>query len=174
MAYVAGQKLRASELNTTVTDLESNLDTRAAGIVGRNQRTTNSATYTTAARVLSARAPVVAGRSYRVSFHAEEFPTGGAAVGQTELRHTTTDVEPTTSSAILARALVHHINDGVPDSVVVVGFFHATANGFLRVAVVGNRVVGTAPCSIAASSSFPATLTIEDAGATVSTSGTVY
>lgn len=162
MAFTAGGKIRAADLN------------RLGQVVARNQRTTNSASYTTAARILSVRAPVVAGRSYRVQFHGEEFAIGGAAVGQTELRHTTNDVEPVVTSPVLARGLVHHINDGVPDLVAITGLFHAATTGFLRVVVVGTRVVGTPPCSMAADPSFPAILVVEDVGDTVATTGTVY
>ena len=162
MAFSAGGKLRAGDLN------------RLGQIVGRNQRTTNSASYTAAARILSVRAPVVAGRSYRVTFTGEEFPIGGATVGQTELRYTTNDVEPLVSSPVLARALVHHINDGVPDLVSITGLFVAGATGFLRVVVVGNRVVGVPPNAMAADPGFPAMLLVEDVGDTVAVAGTVY
>lgn len=170
MTFVAGQKLRASELNNALDPVQE----LPTGMVARNQRTSNSSTYTSIARIISVRAPVVGGRTYKVQFQGEEFPTGGDAVGQTEMRYTTDDTEPLTSSTIMARALVHHINDGVPDAVAIVGLFHASSDGFLRVVICGTRVIGTATCAMAASASFPATLTVEDVGDTIAVSGTVY
>jgi hypothetical protein len=163
MTFVAGTKLRASELN------------RLGACVARNRRTTNSAAITTIQRVLSVRAPVVNGRTYRVIAHGEVFGLSGATTTQNELRHTTNDTEPTTTSTVLARALVRHDSTGgVPDSVTIVGEFNATATGFLRVALCCTRVAGAVTVSWAADPTFPTTLVVEDLGLTVAVSGTVY
>ena len=67
MAFTAGGKIRAADLN------------RLGALVGRNQRTTNSGPITAITRVLSTSAPVVAGRTYRVTCYGELFGDSGAA-----------------------------------------------------------------------------------------------
>lgn len=163
MPFQAGQRLRASQLAQIGT------------LVGRNQRTTNSAAYTTIARILSVRAPIIQGRTYRVQYQAEEFSTGAVPnTGQTELRFTTNDAEPIVTSPVMARALVRHDADGIPDAVTIIGYHYASVTGFLRVAVCGTRVVGTGSLATAADAQFPAAITIEDVGDTITPSGTVY
>lgn len=163
MAFTAGQKVRASELN------------RIGTLVGRNQRTTNTAAYTTITRILSVRAPVKAGRTYRVCCQIEEFGNLGSGTGQSELRYTTNDTEPTTTSTLLGRALVHHASTGsVPDTVSIMAHFNASADGFLRVVLCAQRVIGSVTLAMSADASFPGFLTVEDVGDTVATTGTVY
>lgn len=163
MAYTAGGKIRASDLN------------RMGAVVGRNRRTTNSTLGSAITRVLSVTAPVVAGRSYRVTCHGEVYSNSGAATTQSELRHTTDNTEPSTTSAVLARAVVRHDSTaGIPDSVTIVGEFICTATGTLRVALCIQRVSGAVTVGWAADATFPTTLTVEDVGETVSATGTVY
>ncbi|GAA2543624.1 hypothetical protein [Pseudonocardia hydrocarbonoxydans] len=163
MAFTAGAKIRAADLN------------RLGALVGRNQRTTNSAAITTIARVLSTTAPVVAGRTYRVTCYGELFGNSGAATTQNELRHTTNNTEPTTTSPILGRALVRHDSTiGIPDTCVIVAYFYASATGTLRVAVCTQRVAGTVTVAWTAAPDFPMSLTVEDVGDTIATTGTVY
>jgi hypothetical protein len=163
MAFTAGQKLRASDLNLL------------GSVVGRNLRTTNSSTFTTIARILSTRAPVKNGRSYRVACQGEVFGNSGAITAQMELRRTTDDTEPTTTSTVLGRALIRVTDTtGVPETFGIETFFHATADGFLRVALCGTRAVGSVTVAVSADATFPAFIVIEDIGDTVAASGTVY
>lgn len=163
MTFTAGEKIRASKLN------------RLGTLVGRNKRTTNSASVTSIARVLSVRAPVIAGRSYRVQLDGEIFGSNGATVCQSELRYTTSDVEPTTTSPVLARAVTRHDSTvAQPDAVSITGIYDATFDAFLRVALCLTRVSGSVGVQYGADSTFPVHLTIEDVGLTVATSGTVY
>lgn len=163
MAFVAGQRLRASDLN------------QVGSLVGRNQRTTNSTLGTTILRVLSASALVVAGRTYRVTAAGEVFSNSGVATTQNEIRYTTNGVEPAATDTVLARALVQHAStSGVPDSVIIIGNFVAATSGTLFVVVCCTRVAGAVTVAWAADPTFPMTLTIEDVGTTVSTTGTIY
>jgi hypothetical protein len=163
MPIQAGAKIRAGDLN------------RLGAIVGRAQRTTDTAGFTAATRILSVIANVVAGRTYRVILNGEVYGINGAVTSQNELRHTTTNVEPSTTSPILARALVRGDSTiGVPDTVNIVGYFYAATSGVLRVALVSQRVAGSVPISWAADPAFPMTLVVEDCGDTIPTTGTVY
>jgi hypothetical protein len=145
-------------------------------IVGRNVRTSDSPTFQgTAVRILSTRAPVVDGRSYAIVVDGEvEMTSAGAATTQHELRYTTNDVEPTTSDTQLARAVTYQDPSGTPVAVHDEAYFHASANGFLRVAVCSHRPVGSNTGQWTADTDRPMTLTIVDVGPTVATSGTVY
>lgn len=163
MAFTAGQKIRAFELN------------RIGAVVGRNQRTTNATGISAIARVLSTTAPVVAGRTYRVHLHAEVFSSSGAATSQNELRYTTNNTEPTTTSTILTRGVIRHDSTtSVPDEFEITGYFAAVSTGTFRVAWCLQRVVGAVNVNCSADANFPATLTVEDVGDTVATTGTVY
>lgn len=163
MTFTAGQKIRASELN------------RLGAIVGRNQRTTNSAPITTIARVISVTAPVVAGRTYRVMCYGELFGNTGAVTTQNELRFTTDNTEPLVTSAILGRSIVRHDSaTGIPDSCIVVEHFYAAATGTLRIAVCTQRVAGAVTVAWTADAQFPMSLIVEDMGITIATTGTIY
>lgn len=163
MVFTTGSRIRASELN------------RLGALVGRNQRTTNSAAFTTIVRILSTRGAVKSGRTYRVRSQCEVFPTGGTGISQMELRYTTNDTEPTTGSTVLGRALTGHDTAGVPDTVTIETYHYASADGFLRVALCGTKVGGTGTgCAVSADATFPCFITIEDTSDTVATSGIVY
>lgn len=163
MAFTAGQRVRASELN------------RLGQIVGRNQRVTDSAGISAIARVLSVTAPVKAGRSYRIICDGEVFSVSGAATSQHELRYTTNNTEPLTTSAIIGRALIRHDSTtGVPDQCHIEGLFNCVADGTLRVVVTTTRAVGAVNVAWTAASTYPMLLLVEDAGDTVATTGTVY
>lgn len=158
----AGAKVRASDLN------------RLGNIVARNLRTTNISTTGAIIRVLSVRAPVKAGRSYRVSAMFEVDAATVPATSQDELRFTTDDTEPTVTSTVLSRCLMDHRVASVPDAEFIEGFFHASADGWLRVALCITRAIGAGSITLDAAPTFPTTITVEDVGDTVSTSGTVY
>lgn len=170
MAFTAGQKVRASELNAAIDAVDNR-------IVGRNQRTTDSTGSATIVRVLSVIAPVVAGRTYRVMCDGEVFISGNnAATSQHELRYTTNNTEPTTSSTVLGRAVVRH--DSVtttPDQVHIEAMFHCVSTGTFRVAVTSTRVLGAAGnVTWTALATYPMILVVEDMGDTVTVTGTVY
>lgn len=162
MAFTAGQKVRASALN------------QIGVIVGRSQRTTNSTASATIVRVLSVIAPVVAGRSYRVWCDGEIFSTSTACVAQSELRYTTNNTEPATSSTVLGRSLTPTAAGGTPNMCHIEAFFHAVSTGTLRVAVTTTRVVGADTVSWTADATYPMLLVVEDIGDTISTTGTIY
>jgi hypothetical protein len=151
-------------------------ESTAGEVVGRNVRTSDSPTFTgTAVRILSTRAPVMNGRSYAIVVDGEvEMTSAGAATTQHELRITTNDVEPTTSDTQLARIVTFQDPSGVPVGVHDEAYFHASADGFLRVAVCSHRPVGSNAGQWTASSDRPMTLSIIDVGPTVATTGTVY
>lgn len=163
--FTAGQLVTASDLN----DLP-------VGIVGRNQRTSNitSSSGATPIRTLSTIASVVSGRTYRVSAMFEVSAATADATSQNELRYTTDNTEPLVSSTVLNRSLIEHGLSGVPDSVFIEAFFICTATGTFRVALCISRVAGAGNITLEAGATFPATLTVEDMGLTVSTTGTVY
>lgn len=147
-----------------------------SAIVGRMARTTDTAAITTTeTRVLSVRAPVVTGRMYRVSLKATAYWTTSSSVAEIKLRHTTNDVEPTTSSAILdylwippGQAAVTFIS-GYVDAL-----FVPSASGFLRVLATVVRVGGTGAVTLPAAATYPMVLTVEDIGEPVLPTGTVY
>lgn len=163
MAFTAGQKIRAGDLN------------RLGQIVGRNTRTNlYLGTMGTRNRILSVRAPVDAGRTYRVWTILECQPTDANTTAQVELRYTTNDTEPTTSSTQLARGVCRTPVAGQPVTLYVEGLFAATSAGYLRVAAVGFRAAGTGYMDFGGAPTYPMLLVVQDAGDTVSTSGTVY
>lgn len=168
MTFVAGEKLRASDLNDAIAAVDQS-------IVGRNRRTTDSTQSSSIIRVLSVIAPVVAGRTYRVVCDGQTFSNSGAATSQHELRYTTDNTEPTTSSPVLGRTLTRHDSTGgVPDGTHIEAEFVCTTSGILRVAVCTTRVGGSVAVAWTATSSYPMLLQVIDAGPTVATSGTVY
>jgi hypothetical protein len=162
MAIVAGQKIRASDLNTI------------GVVVARNRRTTNTPAVTAATRVLSVIAPVTSGRTYRVLCHGEAFAASVPTTSQLELRYTTNNVEPTTTAPVLARALVNHEVTAVPDTFTIVGEYLSSTTGTLRVVLCTTRVVGTSTVTVVGDPAFPTHLSVEDVGPTVATTGTVY
>lgn len=171
MSFVAGQKLRASELN----DALDPVGALPLGVIARNERSTNLLGISSVARVISCRAAMVTGRTYRISARTEVDASVSGATSQAELRYTTNDTEPTTSSATLVRGITTHATSGVPDSVDIDGLYVATTTGFLRAVLCMSRVVGTGTVNIGADSGVrPTQIQIEDVGITVATSGTIY
>ena len=164
MAFTAGSKIRASDLN------------RLGNLVARNLRTTNlsSSSGATPVRVLSVRGPVKAGRTYKVTSVAEFDAATVPATSQNELRYTVDDTEPTVTSTIMQRHLLNHTVASVPSASVVEAYYTASSDGFLRVVLCLSRALGSGNVTMDADPGFPCTLTIEDVGDTVSTSGTVY
>ena len=141
----------------------------------RNQRTTNSTLASAIVRVLSVTAPVIAGRTYRVVCDGEVYSNTGAATTQHELRYTTNNTEPTTSSTVLGRAIVRHDSTtGTPDQCHIEALFMCVSTGTLRVAVTTTRVIGSVTVAWTADATYPMTLTVQDVGDTVSATGTVY
>ncbi len=163
MTFVAGQRLRASQL------------AQVGVLVGRNQRTTNSTLGSTIARVLSTSAPIVSGRSYRVVASGEIYSDAGIATTQNELRFTTNGDEPLTTSTVMGRTIVRHDSTGaIPDGAHILAYYHSSTTGTLKVALCIQRVAGAVNVAWTADATFPTTLTIEDVGPTVTSTGTVY
>lgn len=92
MAFTAGQKVRASELNAT------------GVLIARGRRTTNSAAGTGVIGVLRLDdVPVTAGRCYLINARGGMWPTAaGDTRADVTVRFTTTGATPTTASPILA------------------------------------------------------------------------
>lgn len=152
--------------------------TVAGTLVGYNERATDFGPYTSSTRVMSTIAPVRANRVYLVGMTGECLHSGaGSNVHQHELRYTTNNTEPTTSSTFLARQLINTTIADVPMAVSLTVPFTSSADGFFRVAICSSRPVGsqnavwTTPGGAGASKVF---LTVIDAGPAVSQSGTDY
>lgn len=145
-----------------------------ASLVGRNERTTAHTTSGTIARTLSTTSSVVSGRIYRVWAQFEIYPATAPATTQCELRYTTNNTEPTTTSTVLARSLTDHRVTGVPDSIHIDGLYVPGSSHTFRVALCVSRVVGSGNITVEAGATYPAQLVIEDLGPSISTSGTVY
>ncbi|MGL5912141.1 MAG: hypothetical protein ACRCZP_19210 [Phycicoccus sp.] len=144
------------------------------GIVGRNRRITTFTTAGTIAACLSCRAPVVTGRSYLIGSHYDMSAVTAPATTQNELRATTNDTEPTTTSTLIGRTLTDHRVSGVPDSVDSIVLYPAAHTGWLRVLLCTQRVIGSGNINLEASAGFPADLYVMDLGPTPAVSGTVY
>lgn len=149
-------------------------------VVGRQLRVTDSSTFTTTSiAILMCRAPVKNGRTYRIGFYGECVASGaaGAFTIESRLLHRTDDVDTVTGSAALSRAESRNDSTaGVPRTVVVEGFFHAAADGFLRVGLWSARVEGAVTCvfTAAAIGSGPTVhMYIQDCGLTVAADGTI-
>lgn len=170
MVFVAGQKLGASDLNNLTT---------AGYVVGRNRRTTaittTASTQATAQRILSTIASVTTGRSYRISYQGEHFSATVPTSTQVELRITTDNTEPTTSSTQIERSILNHEVANVPDTTHISILYPATATVTLRVVATFFRAVGGAgTMSATSAATSPCEIVIEDCGPTVTVSGTVY
>lgn len=169
MTFTAGQKLGASDLNNLVT---------SGYVVGRNRRTsaitTTTTTSGTAQRIISTTASVVSGRSYLISYQGEHFCSAVPASTGVELRITTDNTEPTTSSTQVERSILNHEVASVPDTTHISITYPATATGTLRVVATFHRPVGSGTLTATSSATAPCELVITDAGPTVAVSGTVY
>lgn len=167
MTFVAGQKLKASDLNDAI----------GYGIIARQQRTTDITTTGAITRVMGTIATVTSGRTYAVRAQAEMYKSAATAtdvVSQSELRYTTDGTEPTVTSTVLDRAIIHHQITGTPEMLNFTGLFHCTSSGTFRVVLTMIRAVGTGNITLSGGAAFPAVLVIQDVGLTVAVSGTVY
>lgn len=166
MAFTAGQKLRASELNSL------------GNIVGRNTRTTDftSTSGATAARVISVRAPVVNGRTYEVTSFADVYAASSGAVVQLHYRYTTDDTEPGVGVTVYAAPRYDQVCTTSSQLYPTWsrGLFDAGYTGYLRVAMTIVRFSGSGNVSVGAGTVNPCTLVIRDVGETLASSGTVY
>lgn len=158
------------------TEITDQINARICPAVGKNFRTTNSSAFAgTNVRILSTRAAVRTGRSYQVVASGEiVVTTGGAATVQNEIRFTTDDTEPTTGSTMMNRGFVVCDPGGIPVYTVLVAYFDASANGFLRPVVCSQRASGSVNCQWNSATGRQMFLEIFDIGPTISTSGTVY
>lgn len=177
---------RIVNVNAGLSTLNTRVDTHDAqfvthdgygrGVVGRNRRTTTIATLSSGAiiRVLSVIAPVTSGRTYRVWVQGEHDCGVAPATTQPELRFTTNNTEPTTTSTVLSRTVIDHRVAAVPDLMHLDVLYPSVFTGTLRVALCTQRVIGSGGVAVIASATSPCELVIEDVGLTVATSGTVY
>jgi hypothetical protein len=156
--------------------LDNDLNNAVAGgtVIGRNKRTTNLTTTGAIVRVLSTIATVEVGRMYRVWAQGEADAGTVPATSQPELRYTTNNTEPLTSSPVLARTVIDHRVAGVPDLLHLDALYIPATNHIFRVVLCHQRVVGAGSVSIIASATSACELVVQDAGETVATSGTVY
>lgn len=159
-----------------VLDEDLNAAVAAGTVIGRNRRTTTLATASGGGiiRVLSAIAAVELGRMYRVWVQGEADAGVVPATSQPELRYTTNNTEPLTSSTVLARTVIDHRVAGVPDLLHLDALYIPASDHTFRVALCHQRVVGSGAVAIIASATSPCDLVIEDAGEVVAVSGTVY
>lgn len=168
MTFLAGQKLRASELNAAINAVD-------IGIVGRNFRTTNMTGITAITRCLSCSAPITAGRTYRISVYGEVFGNAGATTIQAELRYTTNGVEPSTTDTVMCQNnMTLPSTTGVPESCSMEAIYPSAISGTLFVALTLFRVAGAVTVAFTGSAVSPTHIEIADAGPTVAVSGTVY
>lgn len=176
--------VKANIISGTATLVERTVDVvdlvpEAGDVVGRISRTSDSPSFTsTSVRVMSVRVPVKAGRSYAIVVTGEvEVSSASAATSQHELRSTTDDTEPTTSSPlVLGRTVtVHNPLQGVPTDVKIVGGFDAPKDGYLRVAVCSQRPLGSPTCTWKCGAAGQAmVLEVCDVGQPVAYDGTIY
>lgn len=158
-------------------DVETELSQR--GIVGRNQRTTSlgvpAGSAGALARVISTSAPVRAGRTYRLSGHAEVYTDGAPATVQAELRYTTSGAEPTTTATLLNRWLGRADVDDIPVTVSPSGLITPSSAGTLHVVLCTLALLsGGTGYQVGGAATYSAEITIEDVGEARGVTGTIY
>lgn len=158
-------------------EITDQINSRICPIVGKNIRTTDSPIITpTRARIISFRFPCRNGRTYGIYCSGEVAvaPGGGVGTCQNEIRASTNDTEPTTSSAQFGRGLVTPDSGGIPTPVMFGVLIDCNFDGFIRPAVVSFRAAGAANSLWVAASDRPMCFWAVDHGPTVANSGTVY
>ena len=173
---VGGQMVDAINGAGGRTEISDQINALICPSVGNNIRTTDSSAFnTTSVRIMSTRVPVRNGRSYLVIAAGElVVAAAGAATVQSEIRYTTNDTEPTTTSTQLGRGICTLDATGIPTLTTFLSVFNSVANGFFRPVVCSVRVAGAVNCQWTAASGRPMILYVEDIGPTVSATGTVY
>lgn len=170
----AGTVLRKN----SATDYDDAWSPESGRLLGRNVKPSGTIAVTTAEKVvLVASAPVVAGRSYRLTGRTENDSGASGGVSNTMLRTTlgagsTVPADPTTAAALVTRALFAHSVASVPDTCEVEGIYDCTTTGILKVALTVARAVGSAQITVRADGT-PIRLWIRDDGPTVADAGTV-
>lgn len=148
----------------------------AGALVGWQERYTNSPTFQgTPTKILSARTPVVVGRSYAIVVDGEVEMTTAASgvVTQHEIRVTESDTEPTTSSKQVGRTVVSQDPGGLPTGVHVRAVYSPPLGQVLRAAVVSWRPTGSTTCQWTADTDRPMNISIIDVGPNISPDGVV-
>jgi hypothetical protein len=147
-------------------------------IVGRNQRTTSigtvATTASTALRIFTAQAQVLAGRTYRITVRGEMLNTAAATEAEVDVRYTTNGIEPTVADTQLFREIVKIDGISIPESLTGTKLYPATTDHQLRVTAMMFSALGGGTLSFGASATNPGEIAIEDCGHTVATAGTVY
>lgn len=148
-------------------------------IVGRNRRSTNKTTTATtsgtAQLIFTARASVLAGRTYRITGRTSISHSSATAAAQVEFHYTTNDVEPTAASAILFREIPTFGGVGVPEPLVWSYLYDAATDHVLRVTPAMFTAIGAGTVTWeCATGPNPSEIVIQDCGPTVAISGTIY
>lgn len=148
-------------------------------VKGRNRRSTNitttATTSATAQRVMTARASVLAGHTYRIFGRTALSHSSATAAAQVHFVYTTNDVEPVVTGTIMFRENRTFGGIGVPESLVWSCLYDAGTDHVLRVTPCMFTAIGsgtlTWECGTGPN---PSDLVIEDRGLTVAISGTIY
>lgn len=149
-------------------------------IVGWNERSTSISTIAVAPdgahRIFTARASVLAGRTYRISGRGALSHTAAPVTAQVNFHFTTNDVEPVVTDAIMFREIRRLSVTSVPESLIWSHLYKATTDHFLRVTPAMFTAIGAGSLLVfdAASGPSPGQIIIEDMGPTVPISGTIY
>jgi hypothetical protein len=148
-------------------------------IVGRNRRSTNITTTQTAAataqRVMTARASVLAGRTYRISGRTSLSHSSATAAAQVNFIYTTNDVEPVASGTVMFREILTFGGVGVPETLQWTCLYEAATDHVLRVTPCMFTAIGAGTLTWeCATGPNPSDLVIEDRGPTLAISGTIY
>lgn len=162
MAFFAGQKLRASELQDLI-DKDSPLP---RGILARGNRTTSSTTTTSEVGVIRLDdIPIYAGRTYKIWSTALRLDTSVANdVARVNLRYTTDGSTPSTSSTVMTQAQAGLPNATDGNSVDVCVDYSPAADELLSLLLCVSRISGTGSIGIIAGVTAPINLVVEDMG----------
>lgn len=164
MAFTAGQKVRASELN-------------AQGVLlARGRRTTNSGGSTSAVVPLLRLddVAVAAGRAYLIEINGGLFPSGAdTARADVTLRFTTTGATPTTGSPVLLLDGKQMFTAGFVERYNASIVYVPGSNQLLSLLLCFQSVIYGANVSSYGTSSWPTEILITDLGADPGNVGTV-
>lgn len=151
----------------------------ARDIVGRNQRTTDVTTTATtpagAYRIFTARANVLAGRTYAIWGRGSLSHSANLVTAQLNFHYTVDDSEPTVASPIKFREIYDMRGLGIPYAITWYATYVATTDHVLRVTPAMYTATGAGTLTWqAATGPNPSDLVIQDLGPTVAISGAIY
>lgn len=163
MAFFAGQKLRASELQDLI-DKDSPLP---LGLTARGNRTTSSTTTTTEVGVLRIDdVPMYAGRAYKIWTSPLVLDTSvNADIARGALRHTTDGSTPTTSSTLMDAGGQGGMASAANGETRIIQIVYVpAADELFSVLLTVSRIAGTGNISIVGAAGFHINVYIEDIG----------